>query len=324
MFKNILDKLYITQLLLWLFGLSKKIVLPGFGKLPLYDVGSFFFTGIRKNSLNVRATSISYKFFLALFPAIIFFFTLIPYIPIDNFHAKLLAIIESALPQSTYEVTRSTIEDIIIHQRKGLLSLGFVLALYFSTNGVFGIISAFNSSVHLTETRSKFQQRLISVLLVLLISALLIVAISLITIGEFAIKYLVHQELIQGRFMAFLLLSSRWIIMFSLVFIIISLIYYLAPAKQERFRFFSAGSMLATLLAILSSYGFNYYIIHFSAYNALYGSIGTLIILMVWIQFNAMILLIGFELNVSISSAKTSRSHVERIRELQKSLKNIK
>ncbi len=287
-----------------IISFSKRLVLPGFDGIPFYDVSLFFFKGIQKGSITQRASSLSFNFFLALFPAIIFFFTLIPYLPISNFQSTLFEILQAFLPANAFETVKSTISDIITNKRSGLLSVGFIMTLYFATNGVNAIIEAFNKTYHTVETRSWIKQRLISVFLVLILSVLLIISISLITIGSFLLHYLVDYGILKGQLTIYLLFASRWIVLLAMLFFGVSFLYYFAPAKKKTFKFISAGSTLATVLTLISTLGFNYYVANFSKYNALYGSIGTLIIILMWIYFNAIILLIGFELNASISHAK--------------------
>ncbi len=286
---------------------SRKLVIPGFDGMPLYDVAVFFIKGLQKGALSMRAAAFSFNLFLALFPAIIFFFTIIPYIPIAGFQDQLLDLMQDFIPQKAYEAVQETLFDIVKRPRGGLLSLGFIMAMYFSTNGIHSLIEAFNQTRHTLETRSWIKQRMISIVLVFILSLLVIIAIILITLGPVALDFLVKHNMLRDTFSYYLLIAGKWIIASALLFFAFSFLYYLAPATESRFRFISAGSTLSTVLTILASIGFNYYVNSISRYNSLYGSIGTLIIVMVWIFFNAWIILIGFELNVSIWNAKRKR-----------------
>jgi membrane protein len=300
MFKNILSWRIISGPV----NFSKKIVLPGFDGLPLYDVARFFIKGLYEGYLASRAASISFNFFLAIFPSLIFLFTIIPFVPIANFQQILLDLIQSLVPKSTYETVRETLEDIVIRPRGGLLSLGFFLALYFSTTGIHSLMEAFNSTFHTIETRSWIRQRLISIVLVLIMSVLLIVFIGLMTFGTALLSLILPTHLLESTIYAAFIQFSKWLVILLILFFTISFIYYLAPAKKRHFRFISAGSSLATILVILTTLGFNFYVDNFARYNILYGSIGTLMIVLLWIYFNAFSLLIGFELNASILKAK--------------------
>ncbi|HRZ76946.1 MAG TPA: YihY/virulence factor BrkB family protein, partial [Bacteroidales bacterium] len=210
------------------------------------------------------------------------------------------------LPRSAFETVWGTVEDIISQPRGGLLSVGFILALYFATTGISSMVEAFNQTYHAIETRTWVRQRVISLVLVFIISVIVIVAIALLTTGTMVINYLVDVNVLKDAFTIFLLQLGKWIVILAMVFFVISFSYYLAPSRKSHFRFVSAGSSLATILSILTMVGFNFYISNFGRYNVLYGSIGTLLVIMLWIYFNALILLIGFELNASIRNAHRS------------------
>jgi membrane protein len=289
----------------------RKLVIPGFEGMPVYNVAEFFIRGLQKGALSMRAAAFSYNFFLALFPAIIFFFTIIPYIPIAGFQDNLLELLQNFIPKKAFDAVEGTLFDIVKRPHGGLLSMGFILAMYFSTNGIHSLIEAFNQTRHTIETRSWIKQRLISILLVFILSMLVIIAIVLITFGPIALDFLIKHGMLRISFSYYLIIAGKWIISSAMLFFAFSFLYYMAPAAESRFSFITAGSTLSTVLTILASVGFNYYVNSISKYNTLYGSIGTLIIIMVWIYFNAMIVLIGFELNVSIQNAK--RKHARHL-----------
>ncbi len=283
---------------------SKKVVFPGFDDVPLYYVGAFFYKGISKGYLTTRAAAIAFSFFLAIFPIILVFFTLIPFIPIDNFQETLMTFINNIVPNSAETTINSTLVDIIERPRGGLLSLTFFLALFFATNGFSSIVDAFNNTYHTIETRSWFKQRWIALVMFSINSLIVVIAIVLLTSGSAFFEYLLEKHILNNWTTFYLLEGVKWVVLTSMFFFSISFIYFLAPAKKNKFRFISAGSSLATFLSIIASVGFNFYVQNFSSYNALYGSIGTLLIILIWIYFNAIILLIGFELNASIQQAK--------------------
>jgi membrane protein len=279
---------------------SKSITFPGLDKVPVYDVLLFFYHGLTRGSLTTRASAVAFNFYLALFPAIIFIFTLIPYIPIDNFQKNMLDLIENLLPSMAFLSLQDTITDIITIQRGSWLSLGFVAALFFSTNGFNSLIDAFNATYHSMEGRSWLAQRLISLLMVIIIFTLTITSVLLIMFGEIISNYLIETDWIKDSVWLLMFDLSRWLIIVALFFFAISFLYYLAPTAKSRYRFISPGSTLATVLCVIISLAFSFYINHFNSYNTLYGSIGTILIILMWLYFNAFGLLIGFELNVSI------------------------
>jgi membrane protein len=284
---------------------TKYIVLPGFSPLPLYTVAVFFFQEIQKDSLVNKASSLAYNFMMALFPSIIFMFTLIPYIPISNFQNQLMALIALLLPENAYLAFESTLEDIVKNQNGKLLSLGFVLALFFATNGINTLMQGFNKSSLIVETRTWLKQRIVALNLTLLTAFSLIIGVAVMVIGEFVITFVRNElHLKDGAFWIYLIMISRWIIIIIVYFVTTSLLYRYGPANSKKWKFFSAGSLLATILAVLTSLGFSFYINNFGAYNKLYGSIGTLLVVMIWLYLNSLILLIGFELNASLDLSK--------------------
>jgi len=287
---------------------AKTVSLPGFEKVPVYDVGVFYVNGIANGAIGVRASAISFSFFMALFPSIIFIFTLIPFVPIPNFQNELLMLMEQLLPSNTYQAIQSTIVDIMTNKRFSLLSFGFIAAMLFSTNGISAMIASFNASANAFETRKWISMRLIAILLVFIIFLLITIAIGLIIFGKHILNILVSKGVIHGSFSQILFISGQWLIIIAFLLFCIAFVYYYAPSKRSKYRLVSPGSIMATLLIILSSLAFSYYLGHFARYNKLYGSIGTLIALLVWMNLNSYMLLIGFELNVSIRNAKVGLS----------------
>ena len=285
----------------------KRIVLPGFEGMSLYDVTVFFVNGLSKGYLATRASAVSFSFFLAIFPFLIFLFTIIPFVPIQNFQQVLLDLIQEFIPHLAWETVHDTLVDIITRPRSGLLILNFFLALIFSTNGVNSLIDAFNTTSHVFETRTVVKQYLISIVIIFILSTLLIVSIGLMAFGPILLGLIFSETVLNSYFFVVLLQSLRWILVIILMLMAISILYFLAPAKRGRYRFISAGSLLATFLVIITTLGFNFYVDNFSKYNALYGSIGTLLIVLVWIYVNAISLLIGFELNASIMNARINK-----------------
>ncbi|MFC3197969.1 YihY/virulence factor BrkB family protein [Parapedobacter deserti] len=291
----------------WLFmEWTKVAVLPGFGSLPLYTVATFFFQEIARESILNKASSLAYNFMLAIFPGIIFLFTLIPYIPIDNFQEQLLDFMEVVMPENAFLATQSTLEDIIKNQNRGLLSVGFILATFFATNGVSSLMLAFNKASLLIESRSWGLQRLVAIGLTLMIIIALAAGMTIFTAAGYIIGYLQENIEFNAAFWRFVVTSSRWLILFGIYFFTVSILYKFGPASSRKWKLFSPGAMLATILAVLTFSGFAFYINNFNAYNKLYGSIGTLIVIMIWLYLNSLILLIGFELNASIALSKQS------------------
>ncbi len=293
---------------------SKHTSLIGFDGLPIYTVLDFFFKEIQKEHLNTKSTSLAFSFFLALFPATIFLFTLIPYIPVNNFQDQLLSILSQVLPANAYDAVQTTLTDIIKNKNGGLLSFGFVAALFFSSNGLMALMRNFNKASLISDKRKGWQKRRTAIVLTVVLSIMLIIGVSLIIAGNFIINKLESMEIIHGALTKYSLVLVNWLIILLLFFSVISTLYYFGPATAKKFRFFSAGATLATVLSIVSSSGFAFYVNNFNSYNKVYGSIGTLIVIMIWLYLNSLILLIGFELNASINILKRNLPEPVKIR----------
>lgn len=283
---------------------TKTVVLPGFRPLPLYTVVAFFILELKQGSLGNRASSLAFSFMLAVFPTIIFLFTLIPYIPFHGFQSQFLALIQLILPIKAYQAFQTTIHDIVSNQNLKLLSFGFLSALYFATNGMSNLMRAFNKSSLQLETRSWLRRRWIALILTLVLCFSLILAIGILIVGDVIISFFKEHFYSQSAFWAYIITLTRWIIVVIVFFSTLSILYRYGPAHKRRWKFITPGSVLATFLGLLTSIGFAYYINNFSAYNKVYGSIGTLIVIMVWMHLNSLVILIGFELNASVELSK--------------------
>jgi membrane protein len=282
----------------------RKLVLPGFDGVPISQVISFIIKGFRKGFLVTRASSIAFNLLMALLPASIFLFTLIPFIPVPNFQQELIRLFEIILPSNAFNFLETTIIDIVTHKSRGLLLIMFIATVVFSTNGIHAVIHAFVVSAHTFKSRSWVNQRKISVVLLLIIIFMIATAGSLVIFGKLAVNRLVELHVIKRHFVLIFLILLRWILVVLLLFLAISFLYYFAPAKKTGFKFFSPGSIVATLLFILTSLGFSAYVNNFGQYNKLYGSVGTLMVILIWLYLNSIAILIGFELNVSILDAR--------------------
>lgn len=288
-----------SQLVHVLRKTAQNVRLPLFDGLSAYDVAVFFWKGIYEGSVSSRAASISFSFFLALFPGVIFLFTLIPFIPVAGFQSELFKLLRDVLPPNSFDAAYTTITDILTIKRGDLLSVTVLAAFFFATNGTLSLIGNFGQSIHRLNVRGFWSQYLAAFLLTLALSVLLIVSITVLTLSEVNLGEWVGGEL--GLWIA---AATRWIVLLGLVLLSISLLFYFGPMRSAPWRFVSPGALLATLLVWLTSYLFGIYVTDFSQYNQLYGSIGTLMIIQLWLYVNAIGLIIGFELNASMAEAK--------------------
>ncbi len=300
MIKKILRKFVRLPLVRSVIALSKRVTLPGFEKHTLYEVSAFFFRGLFNGGIQNRASAMAFSFFLAVFPSIIFLFTLIPYVPIDNFQDKLFNSIKELLPGNMFTSLQDTILEITHQQNGGLLSFGFLAALFFSKNGLVAMMDGFNNSIHVKETRAIWKQQLIATALVVALSIVTLTGLALIASSEYLLAEMVQKE----KFEIFWIKMGKWVILALLFLIVIGLFYRYGPAKRRHRIFFSPGVLLAAILTISTSLLFSWYVNNFGNYNSLYGSLGTIMVVLLWIYFNSTMLLVGFELDASIHSAR--------------------
>jgi membrane protein len=281
---------------------SKNIIPPGFSGIPLFDVIRFFFIQIQKTSLNERAASISFDLLLAIPPACIFIFTLLPYLPIKDQLEQLYELIRDVIPgKQNHEPIISFLKDFASIERSDLLSFGFLLALYFSSNAMIGIMRSFNKMNYIGFSQRHYvHDRWVAIKLTLIFFLIILLSIVALVLRGAVLTWLG----IEDPTIRTIILNARWLVIVLLFFLTISFIYRHAPAVHKKWKLVNPGSILATFMMIAFTMGFSYYVVNFGNYNKLYGSIGTVLILMLLIYFNSLVLLIGFELNVSISSLR--------------------
>lgn len=281
---------------------SKNILLPGFQGIPLFDVVRFFLAQVRKVGFTERASAIAFNFTMALPPAIIFLFTLIPYLPIPkDFIHQMFSLIRDVVPgEKNNEGLIKFLSDMLSKPRTGLLSTGFILALFFSSNAVMGIMRSFDKNYIGFRKRKGLHRRSVALRLTFILFILFFISIIALIMQGAVLRWLGVRD----KTLISIIHNFRWIVIVLMFFFSISFIYRYAPAVTKRWKLVNPGSIFATFLMILFTACFSYYVSNFSNYNELYGSISTVLILMLLIYFNSLVLLIGFELNVSINSLK--------------------
>jgi membrane protein len=279
-------------------------------RLKDYDVSFFtvlsiFFGKIKQDDIEQRANGVAFNFTLSVFPALIFFFSLIPYIPIQELDGKILMFMAQVLPQGIWEEALPTIHDIVSRPRGRLLSFGFVFTIFASSNGMMVLMNAFNRCYRTRESRGLFRKRFTAIALTVMLGTVLVVAIVLLIVGQYVVDYLLVRGFLNDIVSVYFIALLRYGVVFLVFFLAISTIYYVAPAVHTRWKFVSLGSIVAACLCIIATHLFSYFLANFSSYNRLYGSIGTFIGLMVWFYLLSIVLLLGFEINASIDEAKT-------------------
>jgi len=300
--KNVEEQLEKIPVVNILVRFGKRIKIPGLEGMSLYDMIEMYVIGIVEGALTTRASGIAYSFFMAIFPFMLFVLTLIPYIPIEGFQESLIQLISEILPPKTFDAVDTVILDIIKNKQSGLLSFGFLVAIFLMTNGVNAIFGGFEYSYHVKEARNFLRAYFLSMLVSLIMAIFLLVTVALTGFYQLMLDAMIKKQWIEDE--TFWLQVGRGAIFVIMVFTVVSILYRYGTKSVKHTRFFSPGSVFTTLLSILTFYLFSYYVTEFAQYNQLYGSIGTLLILMLFIWLNAIILLLGFELNASIHALR--------------------
>lgn len=313
-----LERILLTQTpLAFVLRKSKHWYLHGFEGVPLYDVLQFFYKQIKTVGLTERAAAVSYNFIMAIPPSFLFLFTLIPNLPFiskGSLKIQLHALILDIVPAKVHNKNLILFVDSFIESSKlGLLSFGLLLALFFASNAMMGLMRSFNKNYIGFAKRKGLHDRWIAIRLTVLIFGLVLASLLLLITQGAVLTWLG----VQSKFWKDFIYYVRWIVIIALIFYSIAFIYKYAPAVHKRWKLTSPGTILATFLSIVATLGFSTFVNNFGKYNALYGSIGTIIMLMALIFINSLVLLIGFELNVSIKSLKSIAEQREAKEKLQ-------
>ncbi|MDG5492337.1 YihY/virulence factor BrkB family protein [Psychroserpens sp. SPM9] len=310
--KEILSKIPIVNRLV---DLLRKLKLPGLEGLSFYDLLELYAIGIFEGALTARASAIAFSFFTAIFPFLLFVLILIPYIPIDGFQTEFQQFLTSFLPPQTSEFFFSNIfENIENTERGGLLSSVFVISILLMANGVNAVFSGFENSYHRELTRNIFKQYLYALGVALILAILVILTVAFFGYFQIYIIQPLYEQFEnldyakQGSNL-FWVVFAKYLFFVFMVYIATATLYYYGTKSGKTSKFFSVGALFTTLLIILTSYLFGIYIENFSQYNKLYGSIGALLILLLYLWLNANILLLGYELNATIRRLKRKNDH---------------
>ena len=298
-----LSKIPVVNLLVKLLG---KVKLPGLEGLSLYDLVELYVIGIAKGALTARASAIAYSFFMALFPFLLFVIIFIPHIPIDDFQTDFLVFLESILPPTTSDFFSDNIfSNIGGNQNGSLLSSVFLLSIFLMANGINALFSGFENSYHQQLTRNGFKQYLYALGIALILSFLLIVTVAVLGyFNIYVIDNLSDHGYIARRQVNIWSTLAQYGFFVIMVYLATAVLYYFGTAEGRSSKFFSVGALFTTILILLTSFLFGIFLENFAQYNELYGSIGALLILLFYLWLNANILLLGFELNMSLKQLR--------------------
>jgi membrane protein len=289
----------------------KRKTIAGFDGHSLYDVGKYFLNSLFKEDLNLRASSLSFNYFLSLFPTLIFILTVIASLPVKGVKSRLISELRLLLPESTWKEISTTIYELLNQQNSGLLSLGFVMALYFSSNAFHSLINSFNRRLPEKKKRNWLQNRIQAVGLTCLVGIMVVVALIFLTWMFQLAGYMTKHDWFGLSLWLFIIKAIEYTLLAAMIFTAISSFYHFGPAHKRKWHFISPGSVFAGALSILSTYFFGLYVNNFDAYNKIYGSIGAIIALMVLIYINCLVVIVGFELNTSIDKARITKNKME-------------
>ncbi|MEO0059044.1 MAG: hypothetical protein RLZZ312_691 [Bacteroidota bacterium] len=278
---------------------TKKIKLPLLEGISLYELIEMYTVGIIDGDISYRATAISFSFFMALFPFALFILNLIPFIPIDGFQQDFLQFIEESVPPNTFDAIANIINDILNNSQAGLLSTGFLLSIFLQANGINAVLGGFESSKLIVVKRKFFRQYLVALAMSLLLNFILLATVAIIVTFEVFLQKTKIQDVLSDQIS--LLELGRYASVILMILITVSILFKFGIKRDKSRKFISIGSVFTTILIVISSYFFGIWVIKFSKYNELYGSIGTLLIMMFYIWINCIILLLGFELDATIN-----------------------
>ncbi len=300
----------INRLNRYLLQWVRNLVLPGFQGIPIYAIIVFIYRELMREDIFLRANAIAYSFFLSLFPALLFFLTLLPYLPIEyNVFVLLKDALRGLLPMETERWIFNFI-DSLNKPREGLLSFSALLALYFGSNGMLMLIKGFEKRYPESYVQRNFiQKRMIAILLTLWLMILVILSVTITVVGREWLP-VIFDKIELDRFTQIALHVLRILVVFFLYYFGIAVIYRFGPSFRHRVPFFSTGAMVASILSLLATVLFTWFVQHYARYNQLYGAISAIIIFMVWLQLQAMVLLIGYELNASVRIIK-DKAHLK-------------
>lgn len=291
-----------------LLGWANSLVLPGFDGFSVYEISRFFFRALTDGNLTTRASAIAFKLFVAFFPAVIVLLTLIPYVPISDFQARLLGTFKEMMPLEVFRFIESTLHDLVVKKHGTLLSVSFLVGVYLASNSIDAILVGFSGSTNLTSWHSALKQRVLSMGLLLALTLLAVIAVPLLAFSGIAIRLLHAKGAFLTELQMWALFGAKWGIAILVVLMAVSLLYNAGDPSSKRFRTFTPGAILAVFLILLVSQVLAYVFSNITDYNALYGSIGAILAVQLWIYVNMIVLLIGYELNIGIARAHVLRS----------------
>jgi len=289
---------------------SKTWTLPGFQHLPLYDVMDYFFQSLGKGVIFQRAAALTYRIFIALVPMIIALFSVIAFLG-EGVQQTLISLLQSVIPSYAWPAVEDVITGVVTVQNGTLSFLMLFFGVYFGVICCNGLLAALDTSYFNDQRRNIFKQLLLSFLIMFIVFLTVLIVVGLLIFSSVLMNK-IHETIgAPVRVYFFLIHGVKWILIFAAVYFVVSMLYYLAPLNKQNYRFFSAGSSVCTILMVIILWALNFYFSYFSNYNLIYGSLGAIFAILLWLNWSSLAFLLGFDLNVSIAKAK--KEGVERI-----------
>lgn len=291
-------------------SIFKRLTLPGFERVPIHKVLALVFREIRSPIMILRAKAIAYSFFLAIFPSIVFLFSLLSYLPKSReLTENILGYLTKVSPnQQMIDIFKPLINEVITGPKSGLISIGFLLIVFFMKNGVVTMMQSFNVHFEVRSGKLFIKNQLLSIFITIVVLFLFVLTIVLLVLGKLIVQKIFIFFNYDGELLVFLIDLLRYIVSITLNFLVISILYYLGPAiKPERFKVFTPGSIIATSMIVIVSFLFSFYLKNFGNFSKVYGSLGIFIFMLIWLYWNALAILIGYEMNRGIHMLKSKR-----------------
>lgn len=279
------------------YRLMKKVFIPGTEGASIYDMGSFFTKELENIRLSERAAAISFNFLMAIPPTLIFLFSLVVYLPVESSQEMILSFMRLLTPEPDFsDSLEAILTDFMNNKQKELMSFSFLFILFVSSNGVMGLLRSFDRSSPLHVSRSSLSRRWKAILLTIVLMFSFLISIAAIIIQTSILDTYILD--LKGNPQLVKIIS--WISLIFIIYISFCILYKYGPSLKRKFRFFSFGAFLATLLFLTVSYCFFSIAAQFINYNKIYGSLGTLLMFMIWMFITGIVILVGYEVNLFI------------------------
>ncbi len=285
--------------------------IPGLAGIGPGQLGKRSVKEFLADDMTTYAAALAYHVLLALFPFVIFLVALLGFLNIPQFFDWLVSQAQTALPQQAAQQVVQVIREVQGQAQGGLLSFGIIAAIWAASAGVRSLMNALNAAYDVEESRPSWQRYLLSILYTIALAVMLIVAAGLMLIGPQVAEWIAGQVGLGNLFLT-LWTWLRWPVAVLLLMLALAIVYYAAPNVSQPFRFITPGSVLAVIVWILASLGFSYYVSNFGSYGATYGSLGAVVVLLLYFFISSAVLLLGAEVNAEIYHARQEERAQER------------